>query len=514
MVEEFTIERIEAHRFNKKKKDMEFLIKWDGYPAEENTWETKSNLEEDGMGDVIAAFLADVAAAAAAQAEAEEGKNKKKGKKKKKTPAKKRSKTPPPAAEKKTKKKKQQKEKTPRAKTPARGKTAGKATTAKPKSALKKNKRGSAKKASASRDKTPTRSASRQSSRRAQFSDPPVEEGADDDEDDDDVDAVVDDENDDFADDDTSSSSSSSSSGGAGAANALSYASDASFPTAYIFWSGAFVASVCLYILASVMLRGVIPCMPDTPASRDCAAEEAQLRRVLSSVQTVAGVLPTVIAGMSLYALEEKVHSPLARYVIAACVWLAAGQVATAIGDAQADDGQVTPVARNVALAAAAAGQTFLVVAFGSRQAELAASPPWTPARALPFALLMWFVFSEQLKPQGALHQALRDKDDDPLRSVLMLVLISTTCLAGWRAASRVGYGGVGWRSRRATKQLLAVVAALSTVLGMMVEFQGTRVLSAGFLDDEFARAIYSRVATWIGVGLYTASAWMHCADA
>lgn len=42
--ENFVVEKIVGKRYNPKKKQVEYLLKWEGYPPEQNTWEPLSNL--------------------------------------------------------------------------------------------------------------------------------------------------------------------------------------------------------------------------------------------------------------------------------------------------------------------------------------------------------------------------------------------------------------------------------------------------------------------------------------
>jgi len=42
--QEFVVERVVARRFNQKKKHFEYLLKWEGYPPEQNTWEPAENM--------------------------------------------------------------------------------------------------------------------------------------------------------------------------------------------------------------------------------------------------------------------------------------------------------------------------------------------------------------------------------------------------------------------------------------------------------------------------------------
>lgn len=38
------VERVVARRFNQKKRQFEYLLKWEGYPPEQNTWEPADNM--------------------------------------------------------------------------------------------------------------------------------------------------------------------------------------------------------------------------------------------------------------------------------------------------------------------------------------------------------------------------------------------------------------------------------------------------------------------------------------
>lgn len=42
--QEFIVERVVARRFNQKKRQFEYLLKWEGYPPEQNTWEPSENM--------------------------------------------------------------------------------------------------------------------------------------------------------------------------------------------------------------------------------------------------------------------------------------------------------------------------------------------------------------------------------------------------------------------------------------------------------------------------------------
>uniref|UniRef100_A0A1B6CNB6 Chromo domain-containing protein n=1 Tax=Clastoptera arizonana TaxID=38151 RepID=A0A1B6CNB6_9HEMI len=42
--EEFVVEKIVSRRYNSKKKQFEYLLKWEGYPSEQNTWEPAENM--------------------------------------------------------------------------------------------------------------------------------------------------------------------------------------------------------------------------------------------------------------------------------------------------------------------------------------------------------------------------------------------------------------------------------------------------------------------------------------
>lgn len=44
LFKEFVVERVVSHRFDPKKRQFEYLLKWEGYPHDQNTWEPAENL--------------------------------------------------------------------------------------------------------------------------------------------------------------------------------------------------------------------------------------------------------------------------------------------------------------------------------------------------------------------------------------------------------------------------------------------------------------------------------------
>lgn len=42
--QEFVVEKVVARRFNQKRRQFEYLLKWEGYPPEQNTWEPAENM--------------------------------------------------------------------------------------------------------------------------------------------------------------------------------------------------------------------------------------------------------------------------------------------------------------------------------------------------------------------------------------------------------------------------------------------------------------------------------------
>ena len=47
--EEYTIERIISHQVNKQSKCVEYLIKWQGYPVANSTWEPLKHIHASGL---------------------------------------------------------------------------------------------------------------------------------------------------------------------------------------------------------------------------------------------------------------------------------------------------------------------------------------------------------------------------------------------------------------------------------------------------------------------------------
>ncbi|XP_039298702.1 uncharacterized protein LOC120354847 [Nilaparvata lugens] len=63
--EEFVVEKIVSRRYNQKKKQYEYLLKWEGYPPEQNTWEPAQNMST--CQHLLAEFEANLAKQGAAK---------------------------------------------------------------------------------------------------------------------------------------------------------------------------------------------------------------------------------------------------------------------------------------------------------------------------------------------------------------------------------------------------------------------------------------------------------------
>jgi hypothetical protein len=434
--------------------------------------QTQSNLEEDGMGVVIQAYL-DAA-----------GKKKGKMAKSKKTPKKRssaRTKTPKrPAAERAT------------GKTPKNAKTPKKAE-APAASAKKKNKKLTKK---AARTKTPTRSSNKKKARasakkkkKAQFSEP-VQEEAD-------------------AKQGAVEYVSTRAEVQAARTTASSNAS-LDITGGYVWWGG-YVCAICVFLVLSYLELNCSD--PEAPTSNICQAEFVAW---VQMAKMVSSALPTLLALWGVMQLPAH-DSALARFVAAGFVWTLASQTLAILPRLPiyaATEAWHLSLLNTLSLASGVLAQIFFVYAFSQKQYELAAEPLWSPSRAVPFAIIGYFIVTEELKAGGTLREAYDAREADPLSCLLLFGAVAATCFAGWRAATRVGYGGVGWRSRRATKQILGVVGALSMAFVLMIEFQGKPVLGWPILANDLMRSMYAHVAMFVGVGMYAASALMHVSDA
>eukprot|EP00946_MAST-07B_sp_MAST-7B-sp1_P004654 g4654.t1 len=453
----FVIESIEKHRMSKKHGETEFYIKWQGYGPEENTWE--SNLEEDGMGAVIEEYL---------HAAGEEKARKKKEKRTKATPKKKstRAKTPRRQASSGRKTSSTRKKKTPTKKAPS--------------NSTKKNKNKK------SRTKTPSRSASEKKKKKkkssakkhTQFADPVSEEH------------------------EVTSSSDTS--------DYTTHHACLGMTDGYLWW-GCYAVAMCLFLVMSYL---EINCSHHDLATSDIC--QADFVKWVHGTKMFASMLPGLLALWGITQLSAN-DSPLARFVAAGFVWMVASQVLEVLPQLSSlsnTDVWHASLLEVLSIAAGVVSQVFFVFAFGQKQYELAKEPEWSPLRAVPFAIIAYFIISEEFKEGRALRSAYDIRNEDPLRFFLLFGTVVTTCVAGWRAASRLGYGGIGWRSRRATKQILGVVGALSMAFALMIEFQGRPVLGWTILEHSLIRTMYSRVAVFVGVGMYAASAIMHNNDA
>ena len=107
-----------------------------------------------------------------------------------------------------------------------------------------------------------------------------------------------------------------------------------------------------------------------------------------------------------------------------------------------------------------------------SPQEELAKAPVLNLKRFIPFGIIGYFIVSKLYLPNGMLLKAYENMETEPIIFGLLFVKNTLPPFVGWASASRVGYGGIGWKSRRATKQILGVVGCLFLLSGMMINLE------------------------------------------
>jgi hypothetical protein len=250
--------------------------------------------------------------------------------------------------------------------------------------------------------------------------------------------------------------------------------------------------------------------LPCSEKVKDCAATNANFMWWNEAVHRMArsGAPLVAFAGVATHPSKK---TPIAAKTAAGIIWYVASVVLPMCAL------EAEPrLLRWLTVGASAASSVFFALSFLSQQGELASPPILSLIRSVPFAIVGYYLLSELLSSESAvLSSAYANFDSDPVTFVFLLLKVVAPLIAGWAAASRVGYGGVGWRSRQATKQILGVVGTLLLLLSFLVEFENQVLLP---LDRVVAGGPLLRYRTvfvceTMAIGLFATSALMHMID-
>lgn len=263
-------------------------------------------------------------------------------------------------------------------------------------------------------------------------------------------------------------------------------------------WWGVFLIFACSHVLLTVLFH-------------ENADENEAWVKFLKIARSITACLPALIALSGLVAHPNSSRS-LPKYLSVSIVWFAAVEILRQLSAWGFDSDQ--ELMRLVTLGAGCVARIFACIGFQSSEQFGSSGPSISLIRVLPFGILVYFIVNE-LSLSGGPLEKVSGGDITPATALFGIIII-TSGLAGWRSAARVGYGDIGWRSRRATKQIIGVVACLVMMFALMIDFEGTQVLRIPILaSGKYAnmRSTYRLCAEWLTVGLLATSALMHCVD-
>ena len=272
------------------------------------------------------------------------------------------------------------------------------------------------------------------------------------------------------------------------------------FSSFYFYWWAPFL------VLSAVVLY------THCEKGNDCDAPSASSMWWNITIHNMASSLAPLVAfsGIAWHPSKKK---PLANMTAVGIIWY----VASVVLPMCIVEGEQR-LLRWLTIGASAASSVFFALSFLSKQEELTSSPTLDFVRSVPFAIVGYYLLSELFhEERGVLFSAYSTKqlESDPVIFVFLLLKVVAPLFAGWAAASRVGYGGIGWRSQQATKQILGVVGTLLLLFSFLVEFEGQVLLP---LDQVVASGPLLRYRTkfvcdTLAIGLFATSALMHMID-
>ena len=270
-----------------------------------------------------------------------------------------------------------------------------------------------------------------------------------------------------------------------------------------------FCSAVVLYTLLVLEpeYKQTLPC--PSGDLKACAASNALFHYYVEIIHIVVKAGAPLVAFVGVASHPNK-NNALASNVGAGLIW----HITAKSLDMCAVPTPYTQYLEWLVLCSSCLAYVLFAIAFMSQQEELATAPVLGLKYALPFAIIGYYLVSELFHTDGLLFSAHANVEHDPLTFGLLLLKVMLPCFVGWAAASRVGYGSIGWRSRRATKQILSVVGCLFLLFGMMVEFQGQAILPLStFMVNDLLRTRVVFVCETMMVGFFATSAILHADD-
>jgi hypothetical protein len=291
------------------------------------------------------------------------------------------------------------------------------------------------------------------------------------------------------------------------------------FGTSYFYWwiPLLFFSALVLYTMLVLQPEYVPPCTPDdVDRSNDCAAQAASFKYWMRLVHDGSRVFAPLMAFGGIASHPHR-QQDFAAWMNAGILWYICSLV---LPMCTVEDKHQRLLQWSV-MGTLCVAHVFMARSFMSvQQSEktAASAPKLLFSRALPFAIIGYYLVSELLiSENGVLFAAHANMENDTVTFVLLLLKVVLPLIVGWTAACRVGYGEIGWRSLRATKQTLGVIACLLFLFSMMLEFEGQVILPLSDMISTGTSLFRQRivfVCETLAIGLLATSTLLHLEDA
>tara|TARA_B100000795_G_scaffold230077_1_gene187409 strand:+ start:343 stop:1560 length:1218 start_codon:yes stop_codon:yes gene_type:complete len=385
-----------------------------------------------------------------------------------------------------TKKKKSSRTKTPAKKTTKKAKTSKKKATPKPKKSSTKKKQ---------RTKTPPPSSSRGKKTKKAES-----ESEDEDAEEEANDAVI---------------AYANSNAGKHTSNNDNDTSASLFGSSIFYWSGPYIffSAIVLYTMLFFADEYKFPCITDKDATTTCDQQKATFILYIEWLQIIASGLAPLIAYFGIMKHPQSNNTLFSKKIATGVVWFFAFIALPFCTVANKDHVRLVKWATQSCNIMSSVSFTM---AFMSSSDYSSVKPTWNVKRVLPFCIIGYYLFTELFRSgssdnsiqPGLLRVHYEQMETDSISFVLFALEIAVPLLLGWAAASRVGYGGIEWRSLRATKQTLGVIGCLFILFNLMIRVNEQVILPLNLSALMLDRLQF--VCQTMAIGLLATSALLH----
>ena len=287
------------------------------------------------------------------------------------------------------------------------------------------------------------------------------------------------------------------------------------FGSSIFYWSGPYIffSAIVLYTMLFFADEYKFPCITDKDATTTCDQQEATFKLYIEWLQIIATGLAPLIAYFGIMKHPQSNNTLFSKKIATGVVWFFAFIALPFCTVANKDHVRLVKWATQSCNIMSSVSFTM---AFMSSSDYSSVKPTWNVKRVLPFCIIGYYLFTELFRSgssdnsiqPGLLRVHYEQMETDSISFVLFALEIAVPLLLGWAAASRVGYGGIEWRSLRATKQTLGVIGCLFILFNLMIRVNEQVILPLNLSALMLDRLQF--VCQTMAIGLLATSALLH----